>query len=78
VSEWEKERVGLERDLLRGQSEVRKLGMYSVVEAWARQKTEEELVDRSASTWDSEPRRPSTSPWPRSREPQAATNRIDV
>ena len=35
------------------------LWMYSVVEAWAWQKEEEELVDRSASPWDSEPRRPS-------------------
>jgi hypothetical protein len=35
------------------------LWMYSVVEAWAWDKSEEELVDRSASPWDSEPRRPS-------------------
>jgi hypothetical protein len=35
------------------------LWMMSVVEAWAWDKTEEELVDRSASPWDSEPRRPS-------------------
>ena len=35
------------------------LWMYSEVEAWAWQKQEEELVDRSASPWDSEPRRPS-------------------
>jgi DDE superfamily endonuclease len=35
------------------------LWMYSVVEAWAWRKSEEELVDRSASPWDSEPRRPS-------------------
>jgi hypothetical protein len=35
------------------------LWIYSVVEAWAWQKQEEELVDRSASPWDSEPRRPS-------------------
>ena len=35
------------------------LWMYSVVEAWAWQQKEEELVDRSASPWDSEPRRPS-------------------
>jgi hypothetical protein len=35
------------------------LWVYSVVEAWAWQKTEEELVDRRASPWDSEPRRPS-------------------
>jgi len=35
------------------------LWMYSVVEAWAWQKQEAELVDRSASPWDSEPRRPS-------------------
>ena len=35
------------------------LWMYSVVEAWAWQKEEEALVDRSASPWDSEARRPS-------------------
>jgi hypothetical protein len=35
------------------------LWMYSLVEAWAWNKPEEELVDRSASPWDSEPRRPS-------------------
>jgi hypothetical protein len=35
------------------------LWMYSVVEAWAWGKEEEGLVDRSASPWDSEPRRPS-------------------
>jgi SRSO17 transposase len=33
--------------------------MYSMVEAWAWQRPEEELVDRSASPWDKEPRRPS-------------------
>jgi hypothetical protein len=35
------------------------LWMYSLSEAWAWDKAEEELVDRSASPWDSEPRRPS-------------------
>jgi len=35
------------------------LWMYSLVEAWAWNKPEEELVDRSDSPWDSEPRRPS-------------------
>ncbi len=35
------------------------LWMYSLVEAWAWDKPEAELVDRSASPWDSEPRRPS-------------------
>jgi len=35
------------------------LWMYSLVEAWAWHRPEEELVDRSASPWDSEPRRPS-------------------
>jgi DDE superfamily endonuclease len=35
------------------------LWMYSLVEAWAWQKPEEELADRSDSPWDSEPRRPS-------------------
>lgn len=32
---------------------------YSVVEAWAWKRAAEELVDRSASPWDAEPRRPS-------------------
>jgi hypothetical protein len=35
------------------------LWLYSLVEAWAWDKPEEELVDRSASPWDHEPRRPS-------------------
>jgi hypothetical protein len=35
------------------------LWMYSLVEAWAWDKEEGELSDRSASPWDSEPRRPS-------------------
>jgi SRSO17 transposase len=35
------------------------LWMYSLVEAWAWGEPEEGLVDRSASPWDSEPRRPS-------------------
>jgi SRSO17 transposase len=35
------------------------LWMYSLVEAWAWGKEEEDLVDRSASPWDREPRRPS-------------------
>jgi hypothetical protein len=35
------------------------LWMYSVVETWAWDKAEEELVDRSASPWDNQPRRPS-------------------
>jgi hypothetical protein len=35
------------------------LWTYSLVEAWAWDKPQEELVDRSASPWDSEPRRPS-------------------
>jgi hypothetical protein len=33
--------------------------MYSLVEAWAWDKEEEDLVDRSLSPWDSEARRPS-------------------
>jgi hypothetical protein len=33
--------------------------MYSMVEAWAWQRCEGELVDRSDSPWDDEPRRPS-------------------
>jgi DDE superfamily endonuclease len=35
------------------------LWLYSLVEAWAFGKPEGELVDRSASPWDSQPRRPS-------------------
>ena len=35
------------------------LWLYSLVEAWAWGKPEEELVDRSACPWDREPRRPS-------------------
>jgi Transposase DDE domain len=35
------------------------LWAYSLVELWAWEKPEEELVDRSRSPWDSEPRRPS-------------------
>lgn len=35
------------------------LWMYSLVEAWAWEKPQEELVDRSDSPWDREPRRPS-------------------
>jgi DDE superfamily endonuclease len=35
------------------------LWMYSLVEAWAWDKPEEALVDRSASPWDRAPRRPS-------------------
>jgi hypothetical protein len=33
--------------------------MYSTVEAWAWEKSEAALVDRSQSPWDAEPRRPS-------------------
>ena len=33
--------------------------MYSLVEAWAWEKDEDELVDRSQSPWDNQPRRPS-------------------
>jgi hypothetical protein len=35
------------------------LWMYTLVEAWAWDKEEEALVDRSASPWDNQPRRPS-------------------
>jgi hypothetical protein len=35
------------------------LWMHSLIEAWAWDQQEENLVDRSASPWDSEPRRPS-------------------
>ena len=42
-----------------GQQQVRNLWMYSLVEAWAWKRSDEELIDRRASPWDSEPRRPS-------------------
>jgi hypothetical protein len=35
------------------------LWMYSLVETWAWHRPDKEVVDRSASPWDSEPRRPS-------------------
>ncbi len=35
------------------------LWMYSLVEMWACSQEEKALVDRAASPWDSEPRRPS-------------------
>lgn len=35
------------------------LWLYSLVEAWAWEKEEDQLVDRSRCPWDSEPRRPS-------------------
>ncbi|MFO0843514.1 MAG: hypothetical protein U0797_14115, partial [Gemmataceae bacterium] len=35
------------------------LWMHALVEAWAWDKGEEQLVDRSRCPWDSEPRRPS-------------------
>jgi hypothetical protein len=35
------------------------LWLYSLVEAWAWGKGEEDLVDRGASPWDRAPRRPS-------------------
>ena len=35
------------------------LWMQTLVEAWAWQRAEAELVDRSAAPWDQEPRRPS-------------------
>jgi hypothetical protein len=35
------------------------LWMQTLVEAWAWQRAEQELVDRSAAPWDQEPRRPS-------------------
>jgi hypothetical protein len=36
----------------------RNLWMYTLVEAWAWDKPEEELTDRSKCPWDREPRRP--------------------
>jgi hypothetical protein len=61
---------GRQRSLGAGQQQVRKvysnagcfnlnLWRYSLVETWAWEQQEEALVDRVASPWDSEPRRPS-------------------
>jgi len=53
------------------------LWMYSLVEAWAWDKEEEELVDRSASPWDSEPRRPSHADKRKALQRQVLQREID-
>jgi hypothetical protein len=53
------------------------LWMYSLVEAWAWDKPEEELVDRSASPWDSEPRRPSHADKRRALQREVLREEID-
>jgi hypothetical protein len=53
------------------------LWMYSLVEAWAWGKQEEELVDRSASPWDSEPRRPSAADKRKALQRQVLHREID-
>jgi DDE superfamily endonuclease len=53
------------------------LWMYSLVEAWAWDKEEEELVDRSTSPWDSEPRRPSHADKRKALQRQALQRQID-
>ncbi len=51
--------------------------MYTAVEAWAWDKAEGELVDRSASPWDSEPRRPSHADKRKALRQQALRREID-
>jgi hypothetical protein len=53
------------------------LWMYSLVEAWAWDKEDEELVDRSASPWDSEPRRPSAADKRKALQRQVLQREID-
>jgi len=54
------------------------LWMYTLVEAWAWNREEEELVDRSASPWDSEPRRPSHADKRRALQRQILQAEIDA
>jgi hypothetical protein len=51
--------------------------MYSVVEAWAWEKPDEELVDRSQSPWDHEPRRPSHADKRKALQRQVLRREID-
>jgi hypothetical protein len=52
--------------------------MYSVVEAWAWERREEELVDRSESPWDEEPRRPSHADRRKALQRQLLRQEIEV
>jgi hypothetical protein len=52
--------------------------MYSVVEAWAWERWEEELVDRSESPWDEEPRRPSHADRRKALQRQLLRQEIEV
>jgi hypothetical protein len=50
--------------------------MYSVVEAWAWDKSQEELVNRSACPWDNQPRRPSAADKRKALQRQVLRQRI--
>jgi hypothetical protein len=53
------------------------LWMYSLVETWAWDKAEEELVDRSDSPWDNKPRRPSHNDRRKALQRQVLRNEIE-
>src|SRR5947209_52125 len=53
------------------------LWMYSLVEAWAWEQDEADLVDRSASPWDSQPRRPSHADKRKALQRQVLRQEID-
>jgi hypothetical protein len=53
------------------------LWLYSLVEAWAWDRPEEEVVDRSRCPWDSEPRRPSHQDKRRALQRQVLQAEID-
>jgi hypothetical protein len=54
------------------------LWMYSLVEAWAWNRPEEELVDRGRCPWDSEPRRPSHQDRRKALQRQVLQSTIDA
>jgi hypothetical protein len=54
------------------------LWMYSMVEAWAWSAEEDELVDRSASPWDSEPRRASHADKRKALQREVLRNEIET
>jgi hypothetical protein len=54
------------------------LWMYSLTEAWAWSKEDDEVCDRSASPWDSEPRRPSHADKRRAWQRQILQAEIDA
>ena len=54
------------------------LWLYSLVEVWAFGQDEEDLVDRSASPWDREPRRPSHQDKRRALQRQVLQAEIDA